>query len=258
MNKARDLLKAAKLKKLQTIHEPQEAYQVEAPSEMLCSEETTGNTSTDKTNSADENKKDEIVIEERQDQNNLLKEKLALYEKINKEPQLFKGGSFLGFNKKVVGAGNTGTRQEPKKLFGAHVQKDVKEYVEELDIPEEQLPKADEKDLKEKLMKRMTSAKLNKGGNNNNNTNNVGNKFPNKVAGLAGFLENKIAMTINNENKKKFILEDSDIQRIEISDGYKPLIQKDTYQKRDILEIIMEKPVIKGVRKMKKKSIDFN
>jgi hypothetical protein len=207
-NKARDLLKAAKLRKLQTIQEP-------TFEEFVCQDEQT-NTSTDKTSSDEVNNKPENLIQERDEQKNVVKEKLALFDKIKKEPQMFKGGSFLGFQK---------NKPEPKKIINN--QKELKEYMEEKDV---EVKKPEDKDLKEKLMKRITSAKLNKGVNN----------VQAKPMGFSNELEKKL-----NPEKKKFILEDSDIQRIDIPEVSKIIIE----EKKDLIEILMEKPVIKNKKK---------
>jgi hypothetical protein len=223
-NRARDLLKAAKLKKLQTISEPIE-YKVEDALDNGLEE--TGNSSTDKTSSDEVNK--ENVIQERDEQKQLIKEKLALFDKIKKEPQMFRGGSFFGFKKQE-------NIQEPKKLvaFTNH-QKELKDFIEEKDV-KETLPKQDEKEVKDRLMKRISSAKMQKPKKEQNV----------KVLGFADMLESKFKQA-TAEHRKKFILEDSDIQKID-TEVSKVVIE----DKKDIIEILMEKPVVK-VKKMARK-----
>jgi hypothetical protein len=224
-NKARDLLKAAKLKKLQTISEPSD-YQTETP----FVQEETNNTSTDKT-SSDEVVVKEPVIQERDERGAVLKEKLALFDKIKKEPQMFKGGSFVGFKKPE-------TVQQPKKLIG-YGQKELKEFTEEKEVVTVQQP-VEEKDLKEKLMKRISSAKMQKKEVNKEQPKNA------FVKGFANELANKFGINVSSD-RKKFILEDNDIQKID-TDVKKVIIE----EKKDIVDILMEKPVVK-VRKMAKR-----
>jgi hypothetical protein len=208
--KARELLRAAKQKKLENpIYVPQ--YEIKQDEQL----EDTENTS-----------KEGIKVSDTSDNSNSpnkITNKINLFSKKADQPKILI---------------NNKHREEQKKIVIPEIIQ--KEYEAEEPVSTSPLKELKVKDptSNDRLMKRMISAKTQK---------QFGMKQPSKVMTIASDLESKLK--IGNE-RKKFFIDDNDIQKIEIKNTPKP-IEEGIHSNKDVDQIILEKPVVRN-RKMTK------